>query len=433
MPALAVPVVSVQRIHPAVLVSSVKPATTAHLAYTFIEYGECGVGAYCLGGCNPVYSHSLDSCAPEPKCSNRDITFKNMDRLISENKYLGNASSADFVYSGEPLIYNDEVLLTMTETNSGTLLASTEYVWYGKVTANLSTSGGDGVVTAFIMLSDVKDEIDFEFVGYNLTQAQTNFYWQGVENYNNGGNSSVSSNTMQNFHIYEFDWQPDSITWSVDGSVVRTLQKSSTFNSSTNQYNYPQTPSRIELSVWPAGAQGNSPGTVTWAGGYINWNDTTYMTNGYYYAAFSSISVQCYDPPTGANSTGNDSYIYTGTSGLNNTVAITSENTILDSDLSTGTNTTIPDPSESSASASSVSNVPTGQSSSGTGSNGDRGGSSSSSSSATSTGFVQGSGSGSGSSKSAASTVKVMGQGNERLLMGSALGVVAVLAWMMVL
>ena len=65
----------------------------------------------------------------------------------------------------------------MLEKSVGTLLASTAYVWYGKVAATLKTSRGKGVVTAFILLSDVKDAIDFEFVGTDLTQAQTNYYF----------------------------------------------------------------------------------------------------------------------------------------------------------------------------------------------------------------------------------------------------------------
>ena len=69
----------------------------------------------------------------------------------------------------------------MAQSTVGTLLASASYVWYGKVTATLKTSRGAGVVTAFILLSDVKDEIDFEFVGANLTAAQSNFYFQGVD------------------------------------------------------------------------------------------------------------------------------------------------------------------------------------------------------------------------------------------------------------
>lgn len=68
----------------------------------------------------------------------------------------------------------------MAPNTVGTLLASNHYVWFGKATAKLKTSRGQGVVTAFIFLSDVKDEIDFEFIGADLGTAQTNYYFQGI-------------------------------------------------------------------------------------------------------------------------------------------------------------------------------------------------------------------------------------------------------------
>ncbi len=37
-----------------------------------------------------------------------------------------------------------------------------------------------GVVAAFITMSDIKDEIDWEFPGNATNQGQTNFFWQGV-------------------------------------------------------------------------------------------------------------------------------------------------------------------------------------------------------------------------------------------------------------
>lgn len=101
---------------------------------------------------------------------------------MANTKYLGDASKADWSSSGEPVEYDDTVLLTMAQGTVGTLLASTHYVWYGKVSAKMKTSAGAGVVTAFILLSDTKDEIDFEFVGVDLTQVQTNFYSLGVTN-----------------------------------------------------------------------------------------------------------------------------------------------------------------------------------------------------------------------------------------------------------
>ena len=101
---------------------------------------------------------------------------------MPNTKYLGDATTADWVSSGTPLEYQNSLLLTMAQGTVGTLLASTHYVWYGKVSAKMSTSAGAGVVTAFILLSDVKDEIDFEFVGVELSTAQTNFYSQGITN-----------------------------------------------------------------------------------------------------------------------------------------------------------------------------------------------------------------------------------------------------------
>jgi beta-glucanase (GH16 family) len=55
-------------------------------------------------------------------------------------------------------------------------------MWFGNVQATFKTSRGAGVVTAFILLSDVKDEIDYEFVGADLESAQSNYYFQGIPN-----------------------------------------------------------------------------------------------------------------------------------------------------------------------------------------------------------------------------------------------------------
>ena len=119
---------------------------------------------------------------PAPVCQSKNYQFNNLDGIVQNTDYLGDASKADWVASGTPVPFNNSVLLTMQEGTVGTLLASTHYVWYGKTTAKFKTSAGAGVVTAFILLSDVKDEIDFEFVGVELSSAQTNFYSQGITN-----------------------------------------------------------------------------------------------------------------------------------------------------------------------------------------------------------------------------------------------------------
>lgn len=145
------------------------------------EYGECGVGAFCLGGCDPRMSFALASCAPAPQCADRAMTL-DADSIVSEADYLGDPSTADWVQSdgSQVLQSSDGAVLTMPKDSAGAVLASTVYMWYGTVKAKLRTSRGAGVVSAFILLSDVKDEIDFEFIGVDLQTAQTNFYFQAL-------------------------------------------------------------------------------------------------------------------------------------------------------------------------------------------------------------------------------------------------------------
>jgi len=125
-------------------------------------------------------SFGLDSCVPAPVCQSKTYNFNSMDRITSNTKYLGDSSKTDWVMDGNAAIYNNNVLLTMAPDTVGTLLASSTYMWYGNVKATFKTSRGQGVVTAFILLSDVKDEIDYEFVGADLKTAQTNYYFQGI-------------------------------------------------------------------------------------------------------------------------------------------------------------------------------------------------------------------------------------------------------------
>lgn len=307
-------------------------------------YGDCGVGAFCLGGCDPLMSKSFDSCVPGPVCKSGKYTLDNLDDVQTIDKYLGDASKINWQSQGTPAIYTDgngkkSTLLTMAKGTVGTLMASTHYVWYGKICAKLTTAQGKGVVTAFILMSDVKDEIDFEWVGVDTKNVQSNFYSQGVTNYNNGDNLTLpnGASSVNTEHEYCLDWKQDTLDWSIDGNKMRSLKRSDTWNATSGRFDYPQTPSRIMLSLWPAGLSTNEKGTVEWAGGEIDWN-SPYMANGYYYARFSEVTVDCYDAPSGAQKKGSKSYQYTDARGTNDTVAITDKQVILGSLMGTGEN-----------------------------------------------------------------------------------------------
>ena len=245
-------------------------------------------------------------------------------------------------------------------------------------------------------------------------------------------------------HEYEIDWQPDSINWYIDGKNVRTLNRNDTWNATANRYFYPQTPGQVQLSLWPAGLPSNGEGTIAWGGGLVQW-DSQYMVNGYYYAAFDSVEIDCYDPPSGANIQGSTSYVYTDDAMANSSVEITNKNTILGSFLATGL-----EPGEGNATSSGstpakssdVATIP-GLTGSGPGSNGDRGDNGTASSSGTSdsggsggtytatgtgsasTGFVQGNGGSNGAAQ--------IGGNSEQVLQGSVFAVVVAIVALCVL
>ena len=292
-----------------------------------------------------------------------------LDRIFAIDNYLGDASEADWVYQGEPIAHNGNVLLTMPPRSVGTVLASTVNVWYGTVKARLRTSRTAGVITAFILLSDVKDEIDFEFVGTELETAQTNYYWQGVPDYTNLANITLSD-TYSNWHEYEIRWTPDEIVWLVDGQVGRTKKRSETWDEENQRWNYPQTPSRLQISIWPGGAPSNAKGTIDWAGGPIDWENTPDMENpGYYFATFGEISIECYNADTPPGTNKRTSYWFNDISATNDTVVDGDKNTVLASFQATGLDMDKGKTEDSDDSTSDAPSVP-GGSSSGTGATG---------------------------------------------------------------
>lgn len=146
-------------------------------------------------------------------------------------------------------------------------------------------------------------------------------------------------NTFSQWHDYEIDWTPEKISWSVDGQLARTVLKKDTYNSTRKDYDFPQTPSRIQLSIWPGGLASNAKGTIEWAGGEVTWSGPDINAVGYYYALVKEVEVQCYDPPSYVKKSGSKSYIYTDDAGMDRHIEITNKNTVLKSILGTGTDT----------------------------------------------------------------------------------------------
>ncbi|KAL6450611.1 UTR2 Extracellular glycosidase UTR2 [Candida maltosa Xu316] len=301
------------------------------------QFGICGTGAYCLGGCDIRYSYNLTACMPMPRMDSFQESFDSKDKVQQielQSDYLGNSTEADWVYTGWVDYYDSSLLLQMPNHTTGTVVSSTKYFWYGKVGANIKTSRTGGVVTAFILFSDVQDEIDYEFVGYDLVNPQSNFYAQ---------ENSTVNDTFAYYHNYEMDWTEDKIDWYVDGEKVRTLNKKDTWNETSNRFDYPQTPTRIQISLWPGGDPSNGEGTIEWAGGLVDWNSEDVQKYGYFYAHVKDIYVQTYDTPANVLYDGNSTkdgdyhaYLYNSTKGDAEDILLTQKKTWLGSDDASG-------------------------------------------------------------------------------------------------
>ncbi|KAJ6608674.1 concanavalin A-like lectin/glucanase domain-containing protein [Mycena sp. CBHHK59/15] len=295
------------------------------------EFGYCGTGnQFCLAGCNPFQSHTLDSCRPGPLCKSTKYTFNDASRVLTNSTLNdGDATKYDWVVDGGAVsVSNGELSMLLTETNNGVRLSSTRFVHYGTLTATISETGRwNGVVAGFVTMSNIRDEIDWEFPGAATTQGQTNYFWQGlVTTPNHGGVATGLTDTYENYHDYTIVWSPDSLVFQINGKTVRTIKRRDTIVDGVSRF--PNTPSRIQLSLWPAGTTASAPGTIQWAGGLINWADKDYTAaGGHFTARVKSVSVKCGDPTPPSSSV--QGYIYSGGTLISPTIAFTDESTLI--------------------------------------------------------------------------------------------------------
>ena len=115
-------------------------------------------------------------------------------------------------------------LLTLSLTKNGDSYVGAEYrtqakYSYGYYSVSMKAARCPGVISSFFTYTGWPwDEIDIEFLGDDTTRVQFNYYTDGK-----GGHEyfyELGFDAADDFHEYGFYWQPDSITWYVDGVPV---------------------------------------------------------------------------------------------------------------------------------------------------------------------------------------------------------------------
>lgn len=194
--------------------------------------------------------------------------------MPSTKQYDLKLGNADFQYvlpAGISSPQTGSLAFTLNKQGDAPTIITNDYLLYGNVKATILTAPGVGMVSAFILMSDVLDEVDYEWLGAYNNQVQTNYFYRGITaNYDRGGVTPVT--TPQNVaHVYEIDWTETTLRWLIDGTVVRTLNKAD-----TSAYGYPSTPSQIKIGIWASGDPTNPAGTIEWGGGLLDYSKAPY-------------------------------------------------------------------------------------------------------------------------------------------------------------
>ncbi|KAF2436081.1 putative transglycosidase, GH16 family [Tothia fuscella] len=214
----------------------------------------------------------------------------------SVNVDFTKGASDSFTPSGNPTYDSNGATFAVAKSGDSPQITSKWYIMFGRVEVVLKAAPGAGIVSSFVMQSDTLDEIDWEWLGADSEQVQSNYFGKGLTTTYNRGAFHADSGSQAGFKTYTIDWTANQIVWSINGQTVRVLTQAA---AEANQY--PQTPMQVKIGAWSGGDASNSQGTIQWAKGPTDYS------RGPYKMQVKSVSVTDYSTGT--------QYKYGGTSG----------------------------------------------------------------------------------------------------------------------
>lgn len=188
------------------------------------------------------------------------------------------------------------------EAQAPTIMTS-KYIFFGRVDIEVQAAQGPGIVTSAVLQSDDLDEIDWEWVGADNAQAQSNYFSKGDDTTFNRGAFHPVSNPLTSSHVYSVEWTKDSVQWIIDGATVRTLKASDVGKK------FPQTPMQVKVGTWVGGKANGPKGTTEWSGGVADFS------KGPAVAYYKSIKITDYAGGSSPASSSVKSYSYGDNSG----------------------------------------------------------------------------------------------------------------------
>jgi beta-glucanase (GH16 family) len=235
-----------------------------------------------------AFAQTYTTCNPMEKSCPNDIGLDSASFACDFTQ--GKSALASWsTAAGTSLTYDGSkgAQFVINGKNQAPTISSDFYIFFGRVDVKMQAAPGVGIVSSMVLQSEDLDEIDWEWLGGDGTQAQTNYFGKGnTTSYDRGTYQSVSS-PQTIMHTYSFDWTKDKIDWLIDGVIVRTLM----YADAVGGENFPQTPMRLKLGNWIAGDPAtNAKGTIEWAGGETDFSQAPFTMY------VKSVSVTNYNP-----------------------------------------------------------------------------------------------------------------------------------------
>ncbi|KAF9696766.1 hypothetical protein EKO04_005539 [Ascochyta lentis] len=209
----------------------------------------------------PSFAQTYTNCNPTVR------TDCPPDSALARTVNIDLSSASDsFTPQSNPTYGKDGVSFTISKSGDAPQLTSKWYIMFGKVDVVLKAAPGAGIVSSFVMQSDTLDEIDWEWLGADPDEVQTNFFGKGQTTSYNRGAFHADAGSQSGFKTYTIEWTPEQIVWQIDGVTVRTLEPANAENQ------YPQTPMQIKFGAWAGGDPANAAGTIEWARGPTDYS-----------------------------------------------------------------------------------------------------------------------------------------------------------------
>ncbi|KAF4945483.1 hypothetical protein FSARC_14416 [Fusarium sarcochroum] len=251
------------------------------------------VSAQTYTDCNPLKK----TCPPNPAFGDKKV---DCDFAKGECDAFHGMIGTNVKYDGEGALFR------INKESDAPTFRSDNYLFFGRVDVVVQAAKGKGVVTSAVLQSDDLDEVDWEWVGGDDAQVQSNYFSKGdTTTYDRAVYHPVDG-ALTTTHKYSIEWTSTKIDWLIDDQIVRTLNAADAKGTA----GFPQTPMQVKLGTWVAGGKNSNEGTREWAGGYTDFDDAPFDA---YYRSITIIDYAGKDAP-GQNK-GAKEYVYGDNSG----------------------------------------------------------------------------------------------------------------------